>query len=158
MRPRLLRLLAAIIGALPLGACGPIGAEVGAPLPPFVECQTDEFAFVGQSSLGALGLGEFAGPESTRVGQIWVTANPVPMNVGPMPGVAQPQPVEMARMVCVEWPDGGGMSSTIDEDWQLPAGVTGSDAQPASVPVGMIALGVGAVALAAISVIAFRRD
>jgi hypothetical protein len=154
-----MRPLAALAGVVLLGGCGLIGTgAVSGPAAPFPECQTDDYAFVGETTLGSLGLDQFGGQESGRVGKIWITANPVPMNFGPMPAGAEPQPEQMARMVCVEWPDGSGMSGSIEDDWQLPAGMTGATTEGANLPLGLIVLGVGAVVLIGVSIIAFRVD
>jgi len=139
-----------------IGGCGSIGSEVApAPMP---ECAADEFAFVGETTLGALGLDQFGGPDAGRVGKIWVTAGPVEVDFGgPAPAGFEPPP--LTRMVCVEWPDGSGMAGGIDDGWQPPVGTGGpAQADPSEAPWSVIALGVGAVVLIGVSIVAFRRE
>ena len=133
-------------------ACTSIGSDVAVPMP---ECAAEEFAFVGESTLEALGLNEFGGPEAGRVGMIWVTAGPVDVDFGaPAPGLNPP-----TRMVCVQWPDGSAMAGSIEEAWQPPSGMGGAaPADQAEVPWSVIALGVGAVVLIGVSIVAFRRE
>jgi hypothetical protein len=130
-------------------------------LQPFPECQTDEYAFVGEASLAAIGLGQIAGgAEANRVGMIWVTANPVVM--------PQPQPigggnvpnVEADRFVCVQWADGSGMGSTVPDDWVPPADVASAGATQSEpqVPLGTLAVIVGALVLIGFSIVAFRSE
>lgn len=136
--------------------------DPGAPgLQPFPECQTDEYAFVGEASLAAIGLGQIAGgAEANRVGMIWVTANPVvmpqpaPIGGGNVPGV------DADRFVCVQWADGSGMGSTVPDDWVPPTDVTSATATPSQpeIPLGTVALLVGALVLIGFSIIAFRRE
>lgn len=148
--------LAALAAAVVLTGCGSITSN--APRPEFSECgQTTDFSFVGETSLDAIGLGD-AGPESSRVGMVWVTADAIAMPGGPMPIGAGPEPAA-ARMVCVEWPDGSGMSMTINDDWQPPLAGTGTSA-PASgeeLPIGLIGLLVALGVLVGVSVLAFRE-
>ena len=129
-------------------------------LQPFPECQTDEYAFVGEASLAAIGLGEIAGgPEANRVGMIWVTANPVslpqpaPIGGGNVPGV------EADRFLCVQWADGSGMGSTVPDDWVLPTDVGSAvpQSQP-EIPLGTLAVLIGALVLKCFSIVAFRSD
>jgi hypothetical protein len=147
---------------------GPIPVDVAM----FPECQVAaEFAFSGEATLAALGLGELAGgPDATRPGMIWITAEPVVM---PMPEPAvMPVPAgggkgfaEMPaqRMICVQWPDGSGMSTTVPDDWQLPSDIgdvattsaTGS-AEPLNL--GPVAVLVAIAVLIGASLVAFRRE
>ncbi|MFN2419567.1 MAG: hypothetical protein ABR593_11720 [Candidatus Limnocylindria bacterium] len=140
-----------------VSACGvvpgvlPGGAVVDGPPAPFPECQAERYAFVGESSLAALGLNEFAGPEAGRTGMIWVTADPVVVDMGPGPGAVPPQP---SRMMCAEWPDGSGMAAPVSDDWQPPV----TNAAPAAAPfplapvLGVVLL----VVLTGVSFLAFR--
>jgi hypothetical protein len=152
LRPTLVALGVAVV----LTACG--FAPAGNLSPEFTECnQTTNFAFVGQTSLDAIGLGD-AGPDSSRVGMVWVTADPIAMPGGPMPIGVGPEPAA-SRMVCVEWPDQGGMAMSIDDDWQPPSGgmdISGG-ASGQELPVGLIGLLVALVVLIGVSVVAFRE-
>lgn len=152
---RLVRTLLALGVAMVIGGCT-IGSQAVPPQMP--ECAADEFAFVGETTLRALGLDEFGGPDAGRVGRIWVTAGPVEVDFGgPAPaGFERPAPT---RMVCVEWPDGSAMAGGIDAGWQPPAGMGGpAPTVQSDVPWAVIALGVGAVVLIGVSIVAFRRD
>lgn len=125
----------------------------------FPECQTAELAFAGESTLAALGLGEFAGgPDANKVGMIWVTAGPVAMPGPGGPGM--PAPVPEGRMVCVQWPDGSGMAGTISDEWVPPpaAAVDGSSEATGGPPIGVLVLVGGAAVLIGASVLAFRRE
>ena len=131
----------------------------------FPECQTGDYAFQGESTLAAIGLGEVAGgPDATRVGMIWVTAGPASFDVPqPLPAVEEGKGGEVvdARMVCVQWPDGSGMASNISDDWVPPASVTGTAAAVegwSGPPVGVLVLIGGAAVLIGVSVLAFRRE
>lgn len=146
-----------------LGACGlstvPIDGGKGVAVPgvPDLPCgQTTEFAFVGETSLAAIGLDDF-GPDSQRVGMVWVTAGPVGMDGPPMPAGAVE--LENARMVCVQFPDGSGMVTNIDDAWQPPAGSAAAsqpaDAQPPFALLGLIG---AAVLVIGVSFIAFRSE
>jgi hypothetical protein len=169
--------IAALWAALVVAACAPVAQPVGravaepaigvavdpaAPgLQPFPECQTDEYAFVGESSLAALGLADDlgGGPDASRVGMIWVTANPV----------TQPQPVPVGggklgdqpaqRWVCVQWPDGSGMGGSVPDEWVPPeSAVTAVATEAQEIPLGTLAVLVGAVVLIGFSFVAFRRE
>ena len=137
------------------GAAG-LAQAVPARQPPFEECQADAFAFVGETSLAAIGLAELTGgPDANRVGSVWVTAGPAVQ--GAFPGQGAPPP---GRMLCIEWPDGSGMSTNVDDAWQPPGiDVAAGDAEASSgVPLGPMAAVIAAVLLVAISYLAFRRD
>ena len=152
------------VGGNGVGVAEPGVAGPGGPMP-WPECQTGDYAFAGESTLGAIGLGDFAGgPDANRVGMIWVTAGPASLDV-PMPepaGGGKGVPVGAARMVCVQWPDGSGMAGNIPDDWVLPAGVAGSPAPDeeaaAPLPIGVLTLVGGAIVLVGVSVLAFRRE
>lgn len=152
----LVKWLVALLVAVVLGACASIGTAE--PAPPMGECAVDEFAFVGETTLAALGLNQFAGPEANRVGMIWVTADPVAMDLGPQPDRGFFEPPPATRMVCVQWPDGSGIGGNVEDTWRPPAGISSSSATAAEAPWPVIALGVGAVILLGASILAFRRD
>ena len=137
------------------GAAG-LAQAVPARQPPFEECQADAFAFVGETSLAAIGLAELTGgPDANRIGSVWVTAGPA--GLGVFPGPEAPPP---GRMLCIEWPDGSGMSTNVDDAWQPPGiDAAAGDAEGSSaVPVGPMAAVIAAVLLVVISYLAFRRD
>jgi hypothetical protein len=166
-----MRWLATLALALLLAGCavvGPVGGPVaGGAVPgvagaaPFPECMVDEFAFVGETTLAAIGLDQFAGPqEANRVAMIWVTAGPADGVPAPMPlpadgkGVAEPG----GRVLCVQWPDGSGMSGPVDASWQPPSTQTASVDEPAPIPLGVLALLVGGALLVGVSFLAFRSE
>lgn len=141
-----------------LAGCG-LAAEggVSGPLPDLPGCdQTDQFAFVGETSTAALGLGDF-GADSSRVGMVWVTADRVDMDMGAPPGVGEPAHGELSRMVCVQWDDGSGMSGPIDDDWQPPAAAA-PPLTPGEFPMAPVAVGVLLALLIGASVLAFRGE
>ena len=147
--------------AEPIGAPVP-GVVDGGPLP-FPECQTGDYAFQGESTLSAIGLGEMGGgPDANRVGMIWVTAGPASFDMPqPMPAVDEGGEILDARMVCVQWPDGSGMAGNIPNDWVLPASAAGTAAPVeggGGPPVGVLVLIGGAAVLIGVSVLAFRRE
>ncbi|MEA2651802.1 MAG: hypothetical protein QOI85_1523 [Chloroflexota bacterium] len=144
--------LAALLTACSFG----LGTEVGGPQPNIgMGCdQAQQFAFTGRTSLDALGLNEFGGgPDSGRIGQIWVTADKVQMDVGPAPpgaGLAEP-----TRMVCVQWDDGSGMAGPVADNWRLPV-----TAEPPATPfpIAPIAVATMIATLIGVSLLAFRRE
>lgn len=169
MRTRSILVLAML--ALSTAGCAIAGMGVAEPAvvggnQPMVwpECQTAELAFAGESTLGALGLNDFAGgPDANKVGMIWVTAVPVSMGgPAPMPvGGGKGADIPAARMVCVQWPDGTGMAGNIPDEWVLPEQVSstvGAAEADAGPPVGVLALVGGAAVLIGVSVLAFRRE
>ena len=143
-----------------VGVAGP-GVAPGAMN--FPECQTAELAFAGESTLAAVGLADFAGgPDANKVGMIWITAGPVaidqPMPIGEGKGGG---PAPSGRWVCVQWPDGSGMAGNIPDDWVPPASLIGaavSDEGTTGLPIGVLALVIGAAVLIGVSVVAFRRE
>lgn len=152
LRPTLVA-IALIVGLAGCGVAQPANLS-----PEFTECgQTTNFAFVGETSLSAIGLGD-AGPDSSRVGMVWVTADAIPMGGAPMPLGGGPEPEPM-RMVCVEWADGSGMSMSIDAGWQPPfAGMDpAASASGPELPMGLIGLLVALAVLVVVSVVAFRE-
>jgi len=151
-----------------LCGCGAwIGDGVAGP-PPMTGCdQTENFAFVGETSLDALGLGRAQGPDDNRLGMVWVTAEAVSMDLGmpappPPPGggdepLFPPLQQEPSRMVCVQWPDGTGMAGTVDNAWLLPAGMEQA-AERGSFTVAPLVIGAVIAVLVVASVLAFRGD
>lgn len=142
-----------------VGGCG-IGVEVRQPVtgpaPPFEECEAESYAFVGESSLAALGLDKVTPvppPAPERVGMVWVTADPVPYDAGPPGG-----PVRMLRSFCMEYADGGGLSEwPIDDTWQEPAALTDETTADSDLPASLLALVIAVVLVMGASVVAFRR-
>jgi hypothetical protein len=166
--PPILAILTLIIGGCALsgtvtgGAAEPGVAGGGGAGMPFPECQTAELAFAGESTLAAVGLADFAGgPDANKVGMIWITAGPVAIDQ-PMPaGEGKGAPMPAGRWVCVQWPDGSGMAGNIPDDWVPPASLTGAavaDEGAAGLPIGVLALVIGAAVLIGVSVVAFRRE
>jgi hypothetical protein len=159
-----MRLLAVLVLAGLVTACGPVVAPAvpdvgvgGGPGPiGMAECDVEEFAFVGETSLNAIGLGQ-GSPDDGRVGMVWVTAGPGNLRDPSGKGQLQPQ----SRFVCVQWADGSGMGMTIPDDWAPPVLATGSTGDAAaedSVPIGPLALIVGVLMLVGVSVAAFGRE
>lgn len=145
----------AIVLAVLLNACSfGLGTQVAGPTaPPMMGCdQAQQFAFIGRTSLDALGLNEFGG-DSRRIGMIWVTAEKVQMDVGPAPpgGLAEP-----TRMVCVEWADGSGMAGPVPDNWQPP--LTAAEPPSTSLPVAPLVLAAVLLSLIGVSFLAFRRE
>ena len=129
-----------------------VDAGVDGPPPPFEECRAERYAFIGESTTAALGLGQFGGGEANRVGMIWVTADEVVVHTGPMPAGGPPQ--EPSRMVCVEWADGSGMSGPVADDWRLPA----AEVVPAGTfPLAPVVVVIMLAALVGASFLAFRE-
>ena len=152
--------LAVLVGAVTC-ACAQI-APVAAPTPDMPGCdQAGEFAFVGETSLAAIGLGEFGGQDADRPGMVWVTAGPASMDGGPGPrpagGLRPAEPV--GRVACIQWPDGSGRAGHIPADWQPPGGLLGAPA-PVDADTGTptVLLVLAAVAiLIGVSFLAFRE-
>jgi hypothetical protein len=141
-----------------MSACGlfpGIDAAVDGPPPPFDECRAERYAFIGESSLAALGLDDFGGPEANRVGTIWVTADEVVLDMGPVPPGEAPFVQEPSRMMCAEWEDGSGMAAPIADDWQRP--VATSVATGTS-PVAPVIVVIMLITLIGASLVAFRRE
>ena len=127
---------------------------VAGPPAPFPECEAETYAFVGETSLAAIGLGANMGPEGRRTGSVWVTYEPVDPEVWGGPGGQGPPP---GRVACIEFADGSGMSMPIDAAWQPPGTGLDLDAAGGTSPlVGLAALG-GVAVLVAVSWLAFRR-
>jgi hypothetical protein len=148
----------AIVGVL--GACQLAGAPVVDPAVAGMGCeQADAFSFSGEASLAALGLAdEFGGGrDAQRTGMIWVTAGPVDMNGGFGPAGPGMQP-QFERMVCVQWPDGSGMAGPVPAGWQPPNILnTATGSTDAGPPLTLIGLVLAALAIGAISFVAFRE-
>ena len=147
-----MRLTRGTVLAVLLSACSSgLGTEVTGARPDLPGCdQAQEFAFVGETTLAALGLDQFEGPDSGRIGTIWVTADKVEMGAPPEP-LAEP-----ARMVCVEWADGSGMTAPLPDNWQLP--VSAEPAPSTSLPVAPVVLAVVVASFVGVSFLAFRRE
>jgi hypothetical protein len=139
----------AIVG----GPAGPVPApDVGGPFP---ECTNVELAFSGRTSLAAIGLGEFGGPDANKPGMIWVTAAPVSFGPAPAPGGPGGEPPD-DRLVCVQWDDGSGMAGPVPDDWQPPGALDVEQPAASGPPVALIGLLVGAAVVAGVSYLAFR--
>lgn len=160
-RPRVA--LALLVMAVAACACAQI-VPIPAPAGEMPGCdQTDEFAFVGETSLAAIGLGgEFGGQNANRPGMVWVTAGPVSMGPGLAelpPGALRP-PEPEGRAACIQWPDGSGMAGHISDDWQPPDGVLGApldaEGRAPGPPIALAVL-VAAATLIGVSFLAFRE-
>lgn len=157
-----MRVLWPIVIVLTTSGCGvAVAGGMDVPRPDLPGCdQAQEFAFVGETTLGALGLPDAGGPDASRVGMIWVTADRVLVDMGrPAPiGGDGPIPVEApSRMVCVLWPDGSGMTMPIDDRWQPPAAAQAVTTD-APLPTGPLVIGIMLVVFIGVSVLAFRHD
>lgn len=155
-----MRELIGICVATLVGGCG-IGVEVAPPVtgpaPPFPECEVERYAFIGESSLAALGLDQgvtpVPPPDPERMGMIWVTADALPFDAGPEGG-----PVTMFRQFCMEYADGSGLSEwPIDNTWRLPAEFTDGPPADTGLPLTPVLLMIAVVIVAGASLIAFRR-
>jgi hypothetical protein len=141
-----------VIGVATLMTGCAIGGLAGPTPPAFAGCaDATRFAFVGETTLAALGLNQSDPAEGNRIGTIWVTTDKVDLQGEPVPAGMTKLP--LSRAVCVQWPDGSGMSGPIDDGWQPPAGVTASQ----GIPAPLIALVVGVLLLGGASYLAFRR-
>lgn len=149
-----------VLAVVVLAGCGVARAAVPIvnPVDPSAmdPCNQAPLAFNGTTTLAALGLADQMGrgPDTTRPGHVWITADPiVPEGWGGPPGAPPPEPM---RFVCVEWEDGSGMAGSIDLDWQLPAGVAVEEPDE-GLPLGTIGMLGLLLAGVVISVLAFRR-
>jgi hypothetical protein len=119
------------------------------PTPPAIlDCQHDEYAFAGRTSLAALGLADLWPEAATRDGNIWVAAGP------PDPLKFVPEPAPTGRILCLLFEDGSGLTATVEDDWEPPepaAATDGNDAAP------WLILLMGVAVLAGVSVVGFRR-
>lgn len=136
---------------------GAIPAANG-PTAPFPECMAAEYAYVGRTTPNAIGLrdaqGAAFGPDGSRVGMIWVTANPVEPE--PVPGVVQPEPT---RWMCMQFPDGSGLATGVDPNWQPPGSAAAEDgASSAALPVEPVVIAVVVLSVIGVSVLAFRGE
>ena len=151
---RLLAAGVAVIGVLAGSACSAVlpAAEVGEP--PFQECKADAYAFVGESTLAALGLGEMWPEERGTRAEIWITAEAVEQQ--PLPGQPAPEP---ERMICVELDDGSGMAGPIEADWQPPSVVNDLAGSGGGGPAvgGAVVIGL-ALLIGLVSFLAFRGE
>ena len=153
-----MRALPGVFLVLAIGGCAVSPAvelvvipRAEAPTPPFAECLADEYLYVGENSLAALGLVTVtAAPvdeaDADRVGMIWVTADLLP------------QGTEMVRSFCVEFPDGSGISEwPVDVAWRPPGFVTETTEDAAGLPPSaLLLMAVTALLLVGVSLIAFR--
>ena len=153
MRMALLIGLAAFLSACSFGLVG----EVTGPQSDMPGCdQAQEFAFIGRTSLDALGLGEFGGPDGGRVGTIWVTAERVQVDMGGPAPIGAPQMVpDATRMICVQWADGSGMSGPVPDNWQPPVIATSATE---SLPIAPLVVAIVLTTLIGVSFLAFRRE
>ena len=152
-------LLGVLVGGLVGCGLAPGGrfAAADVPVPPFPECVADEYAYVGETTMAALGVSRPSGrppPDPNRVGMIWVTADR-------RPNGGEPGGPVVARMLCIEFPDDGGeigamTNFPVVDSWQPP----GSLAIPelaAPVPWQPFLVGFGLLLLVATSFLAFRQ-
>lgn len=150
--------LAVLVGVVTC-ACAQI-APVAAPTPDMPGCdQAGDFAFVGETTLDAIGLGaEFGGEDANRPGMVWVTAGPVSMEPGgrrPAGAMRRPEPV--GRVVCIQWPDGSGMAGHISAEWQPPGGLQGPPVDSdGDTPTALLVVAAVAI-LVGVSFLAFRE-
>lgn len=152
-----------VVLALAVAACNttrpniavPVEAEPGVvkePPPAFPECGAEPFAFLGETSLAAIGLADLVSPaEANVVGQVWVTAGPVPSETGLF---GAEEGMGDGRVLCIRFPDGSGMATTIHDAWQPPGAEVAETSPPAWPLIGVVAL---LIALLGASVVAFRR-
>ena len=102
-----------------------------------MEC-TEPYAFVGRSSLAALGLADLGGPNVNRIGMVWITEGDEPV-------------------VCVEWPDDSGMVTILDEPFRPPPDQPGAGSRSDLGPLGLGGIGLIVGLVIVISYLAFRR-
>lgn len=141
-----------VLGAA-MAACGGLVPAADAPPAPFPECEDDAYAFVGDTTLAAIGLADLWPEEAQRVGDVRVTAGPADPDDFPVPPGAPPL---TGRVMCIEFGDGSGMSTVIDDTWQPPGGFDLATAVDGASPSAAVAIIVAAVAVLAVSVLAFR--
>lgn len=151
---------AAIALTIVLGACQSVGAPLVDPAIGGMGCeQAQAFAFSGETSLAAIGLGEEfgSGPDAQRTGMVWVTADAISLNGrGGLPPGMEPQ---VERMICVQWPDGSGMAGPVPPDWEPPgAFATGVPSEETGPPLALIGLLVAAGLIIGVSFLAFREE
>jgi hypothetical protein len=143
-----------------LAGCGTVrGATVGGPAGGFPCGAPEDFSFIGETSLAALGLADQfgGGPDAQRIGSVWVgTSSPV-MEPVPAPNGAEPVPMPM-RVVCIQWDDGSSMSGSIDDSWQPPGSIAASNTDGGGPPFPLLVIGGSAVVIVGFSIVAFRRD
>ena len=128
------------------------------PVPPFPECVADQYDYVGETTMAALGVSRPSGrppPDANRVGMIWVTADR-------RPNEGEPGGPVVARMLCIEFPDDGGNISAMTnfpvvDSWRPPGSLDGNDLTAAA-PWRLLPVALGVVFLIAVSLIAFRRS
>jgi hypothetical protein len=117
------------------------------------------FAFEGETTLAAIGLGdiEAAQGEANRRGSIRITQHTVPWEAFAPPGV--PPVVPEGQLLCVTWPDGSGMSTMLTEPFARP-GSDGAEANGTTeaLPVLPVIVAFVLLLLAGVSWLAFRRE
>lgn len=151
--------LLVLLGALAACAIAPgVGIDAAdVPVPPDPECVADEYAFVGETTMAALGVSRPSGrppPDADRVGMIWITADR-------RPNEGEPGGPVVARMLCIEFSAGGGQISAMTnfpvvDSWR-PPGSRDSNEFAMAVPWQVLPVGLGVILLIAASLIAFRR-
>jgi hypothetical protein len=118
--------------------------------PPFV---VDE-----ETTLGALGIGQFEGMgvQLNRVGSVRITEATVRWEDFAPPDV--PAVVPEGQLLCVTWPDGSGLSSLLEEPFGKPAiGVDlgGGDGGP---PIALVGVAHAGLLVAGVSWLVFRGE
>jgi hypothetical protein len=151
----LFAVLASACGLLPPNDPGP-----AVPEPQRVTDCMPPFAFEGDTTLAAIGIGDLdgIGQEATRRGSIRITRDTVRWEQFAPPDVP-PGPIPEGQMLCVTWPDGSGLNALLPEQFDGPE----RDADPASaaaddLPVVPILVFVAVVLVIGISWLAFRRE
>lgn len=149
---RYVEVAAGAMGVVLASACSAVlpAAEVGEP--PFPECKADTYAFVGETTLAALGLGEMWPEQRGQRAEIWITADVVAQDAIPGQPAMEPQ-----RMICMELDDGSGMAGPIDADWRPPSVVDDLATSGGSGPAlgGAVVIGL-ALLVGLVSFLAFR--
>lgn len=148
---------AATIVALGIALAGcASGTVVDAPDPtpardgPIVTDCLPPFAFEGETTLGAIGLGDIPGlgEAATRRGLVRITRDTVTWAEFAPPDTPRLRPD--GQMVCVTWPDGSGMSTLLE----TPFGV---DATSGDVPPGLLLVAGAAILVSGAAAVAFRE-
>jgi hypothetical protein len=129
-----------------------------APVPPFPECVADQYAFVGETTMSALGVSRPSGrppPDPNRVGMIWITADR-------RPNEGEPGGQVLARMLCIEFQDDGGQISAMTnfpvvDSWEPPGSSQGNQVAGALPSQQLVAVGLAVLLLIVVSLVAFRR-
>lgn len=143
-------MLSACVGSFAPAAT--LGVDV--PLAPFSECQPP-YAYVGRTTLAALGIAQ-GGLDRNRVGRVWITANVVTVDEFAPPEAPGGPAGSAAQVMCIEFADGSGMSSMLTEPFSRPGQLEATTAPGDASNLRLVLVAVSAVALTAISVLAFR--